>query len=265
MKDYYMNTLYFHIAKTLIYMDLHILKQSLFDKLINIVIWAVLTLVVTIYIMPFFGLSADFGIFQLGGILAAVGLFEVYNSTVEMVADLEGDQIINYSLTLPAPSWLILLSKATYYFILYSILTLLVLPIGLGMVWHQLEYTSISIIKLLFALCIQNIFYAAFGLWSASMPTNMTQMGNIWSRFIFPMWFLGGFQFSWFAFYQALPTLAFINLINPLVYITESIRAALIGQPDYLNFWICISAILICAGICFTFGFYNLKKRLDFI
>ncbi|HEV2917336.1 MAG TPA: ABC transporter permease [Candidatus Babeliales bacterium] len=261
-----MNTIsYISLVKTLVQIDLLILKQSLFDKLLNITIWAVLSLVVTIYIMPFFGLSADFGIFQLGGILAAVGLFEVYNSTVEMVADLEGDQIINYTLTLPAPSWLILLSRVLYYFILYLTLAILIVPIGMILVWNQIDFSTMHMALLVLTLCIQSIFYAAFALWSSSMVTNMTQMGNIWSRFIFPMWFMGGFQFSWLSLYNALPVVAIINLINPMIYITEAVRTALIGQNGYINSALCLLVILLFSGICFVAGFYNLKKRLDFI
>src|ERR1700721_736051 len=99
---------YFMVSKQLIHADLTIFKQIFFDKFIDLTIWVVLSIVVMGYIMPFFGLSHDYGTFQLGGVIAAAGLFELFSNVVELVADFEGDRVINYSLTLPIPSWLAL-------------------------------------------------------------------------------------------------------------------------------------------------------------
>ena len=75
-------------------------NKHFYNKLIDVSIWVILTMIVTSYIMPYFGLSHDFGVFQLAGIIAAIGLFELYASAVEFVLDLEGNRCINYSLTL---------------------------------------------------------------------------------------------------------------------------------------------------------------------
>lgn len=123
-----MNSLsYLKICKDLVHADLLVFKQTLFDKFIDVAIWVILTMLVTIYIMPYFGLH-DFGVFQLGGILAAVGLFELYAGAIELVSDFEGNRIIDYNLTLPLPSWMAIVSKGTYYFIVYFVLTICVFP-----------------------------------------------------------------------------------------------------------------------------------------
>src|ERR1700722_2073345 len=102
---------YFTTCKNLILADLIVFKQNIVDKIIDISIWVILTIMVTEYVMPFFGLT-NFGLFQFGGIIAGVGLFELYASVVDFVADLEGDQVINYNLTLPIPSVFTLMSKS---------------------------------------------------------------------------------------------------------------------------------------------------------
>jgi ABC-2 type transport system permease protein len=256
---------YFNVCKNLILSDLIIFKQTILDKFIDISIWVILTIFVTGYIMPYFGLSATFGAFQLGGVLAAVGLFELYSSAVDLIADFEGDRIIDYRLTLPIPSWLALLSKAGYYFIVYLTLTVCMLPVGKISLWNQLDLGQISYLKLFLALTFQSIFYACFVIWASSMIDNMSKLGSVWARFIFPMWFMGGFQFSWISLYHALPIVAWINLINPMIYITECTRAALLGQADYLNFWLCLLAIVFFSAICVAVGMRNLKKRLDYV
>jgi hypothetical protein len=260
-----MNKIYFNVCKNLILSDLIIFKQIFFDKMIDMVIWVVLSIFVTGYIMPYFGLIGNYGEFQFGGIIASIGLFELYNSIVDLVADLEGERVIDYNLTLPIPSWLAIASKAGYYFILYFTLAAAVLPIGKLALWNQLNLAQINYFKLFLALVFQSIFFACFVILVSSVIDNMSKLGAVWARFIFPMWFMGGFQFSWKALYSVVPIAAWIDLINPMIYITESTRAALLGQADYLNFWLCLGAISFFSVLSFSVGLWNLKKRLDFV
>lgn len=256
---------YFHVCKELICADLLCFKQTFLDKFIDVSIWVILTMVVTSYIMPYFGLSHDFGVFQLAGIVAAIGLFELYASAVEFVSDLEGNRCINYSLTLPIPSWLALISKATYYFIIYFILSVLMLPIGKLTLWNQFNLAQINYFKLFLSFIFQNIFYACFVLWIASIVDNMNKFGSVWARYIFPLWFMGGFQFSWMALHHVLPNVAYINLLNPMIYITEAMRISLLGQDGYLNFWLSLLAIAFFSALTLYVGIRNLKQRLDFV
>jgi ABC-type polysaccharide/polyol phosphate export permease len=204
-------------------------------------------------------------VFQLGGVLAAIWLFELYSSAVDLVADFEGDRMIDYRLTLPIPSWLAIVSKAGYYFIIYTALSVLMLPIGKLSLWYQLDLSQINYLQLALAIIFQNIFCACFVIWASSVIENMSKLSSVWARFIFPMWFMGGFQFSWMSLYHVLPIVAWIDLINPMIYITESTRVALLGQADYLNFWVCLLAITFFSGVCLAMGMRNLKKRRDYV
>lgn len=262
----FMNTkFYFNVCVQLIRADLTAAKQIFVDKFIDLTIWIVLTLVVMSYIMPFFGLTKNFGVFQLGSSIAAAGLFELFGNAVDLVTDFEGDRTINYHLTLPIPSWLAIISKAFYYAILYFMLAALMLPIGKLCLWNQLDLTTISYGKFLCALTFQSIFFACLVLWAASTITNIAKLNSIWARYIFPMWYMGGFQFSWLALFSVTPTLALINLLNPMIYITEAMRAAVMGQEGFIHFWLCIGAMVLFSVLALAMGMRNLKRRLDFV
>ena len=256
---------YFNVCKNLILSDLIIFKQNFLGKCINLTIWVVLSLFIVTYVMPKFGLANMFGVFQFGGMLAAVGLFELYASVVEFVADLQSDRVIDYNLTLPISSWFVIATKAMYYFIIYFVMSMVMLPLGKLMLWNQFDLGAINYFQLFLALIFQNMFYACLVIWAASMIDNMSQLGNVWSRCVFPMWFMGGFQFSWMALYSVSPLIAWIDLCNPMIYITESMRIAMLGQAGYLNFWLCLGVIFIFSVISFILGLWNLRKRLDFI
>lgn len=256
---------YFNTYKELVMVDLVTLKQNIFNKIIDLAIWVILTMMVTSYIMPYFGLAQNFGPFQLGGLIAAAGLFELYGHVFEVVADIAGDRMINYGLTLPMPSWMTFISKATAYAITYMILSSIMLPIGAACIWHQFSFASISYGKLLIAIFVQNIFYACLVLWVASFIANISHMQHVWARVIFPMWFMGGFQFSWKAVHSKIPALAYVDLLNPMMYITESTRAALLGQEGYLPFWLCINILVLTSFFCMYFALKRMQQRLDFV
>jgi hypothetical protein len=255
---------YFNTCKNIVLAELIVYKQTVIDKIINIAIWAGINLVIASYIMPQFGLSC-FGPMLFGGVIAAVGLFELYANIVDFISDLTGPRIISYQLTLPIPSTFVLASKAIYYFITYVIMTSTMVPFGYICLWNQAHLMNISYFKLILAILFQSAFYACFVLWASSMTRAMVHLGSVWRRLIFPMWFLGGFQFSWLALYRALPTLAYVNALNPMIYITECTRIALLGQEGFVNFWLCLAAITGFSVICWLISIYKLKKRLDFV
>lgn len=256
---------YFHVFKELIAADLSGVGKQLLDKVINVSIWAVITLLIFAYIMPAFGLKSDFGIFQFGGVVASMGLFEMFPSAVRMVSDFENEKTIFYKLTLPIPSWVALLSKVCYYAINALVLGVCIIPVSKLILWNQLDFNRIAWFKLISLLLLSSLFYGILTLWLASKIQNMTKIQNVWMRCIFPLWFLGGFQFSWLVLYKQIPFIAYLNLLNPIIYITEASRAAILGQEGYLNFWLCILAIATISVFCLWSAISNLKRRLDFV
>src|SRR5579872_5836871 len=82
--------------------QLKTVRQQLFDMVINLYIWAFCSLIIMGYIMQSFGLTADYGCFQLASIVGTVGLFEIYGNVTRNVMDFDGDRNISYYLTLPA-------------------------------------------------------------------------------------------------------------------------------------------------------------------
>jgi ABC-type polysaccharide/polyol phosphate export permease len=216
--------------------------------------------------MPTFGVGAGFGMIAFGGLLASSGVFEGYSSIINLVSDLTGDKITYYYATLPLPTWLMLTRFIISHACLYMVLTLTFLPMGKLLLWNSFDLGSFDVLRFLIILVFANLFYGAFALFSTSFIDNMNSIGTVWARFIFPLWFLGGFMFSWQSLYKTSPIFAYIDLCNPIIYIAEGYRSALTGQPEgYIHFWICIGMISFFALIAGWIGIRRLKKRCDFI
>jgi ABC-type polysaccharide/polyol phosphate export permease len=245
--------------------DLEIFTQTIGDKLIDLFIWIVTMVLVTNYLMPSFGLTTDYTGFMVASLVVSAGLFEVYGSVTTLISDFEGHDITSYYCTLPMPSYLVFIEKIAYYTINTCAMGILVLPISKLLAWNTLDLSQLHIGKFLLIFMLSNIFYASFTLWTTSRVKGMEQIGSVWMRFVYPLWFLGGFQYSWLVLYKFSPTLAYISLINPMVYVMEAARAAVLGQEGSLPYWACLGMLALFTVLCTWHGLTRLKKRLDYI
>lgn len=259
------NISYAHVFKELLFTDLRAFKNVIKDKLIDLFIWISTVTAVTSYLMPLFGLEVEFGPFTLVGLAASAGLFELFPAVMNMISDFENDQVIAYYMTLPIASWLVFMRAIVYYAISSAALGTLVLPVGNLFLRNPIALTEIHIIKFITIFLLMNMFYGAFTLFIASYVKNMLRVGSVWMRIVYPLWFLGGFQFSWYALHSVSKSLAYLDLINPITYIMEGLRAAVLGQEGYMSFWICILMLALCTIFCSYVGIVRLKRRLDFI
>ncbi len=240
------------------------LKQFM-RRSIDLYIWAFCTLLVTGYIFQAFGMKADFGPFQLGGAVATAGLFEIFGNTANMIMDIEGDRNILYYLTLPTSAATILLSMVCSFAIMGTLLSLVMVPLGKLLFWNSMDLTLISPLKLVIILALSNLFFAILSLAVTAYTKQMARIGSVWSRFLFPLWFLGGFQYSWFILHKTIPTLAYISLFNPVTYVMEGTRAAMLGQAGYLSWWGCCAALCAFIVLIWTYAYVAMKKHLDFV
>lgn len=255
----YLNTLWY-----LLLTDYKIFKRTILDKVVDLTIWILTMVWVTVYLMPAFGLEHSYGGFMIASLLASAGLFEQFNSAVNLVSDFEGNNITSYYLTLPIPSWLVFLRSMIFYAFNSAILCLIVLPLSKLVAWNQLNLTQINPGQLIAIFIAFNIFYGVFTVWLASMVKNMEKIGSIWMRFVYPLWFLGCFQYSLKVLQNYKPLLAKVTMLNPMMYIMEGSRMAVLNEPSILNFWVCILMIMIFTILFGINSIFKLKKRLDF-
>lgn len=243
----------------------YIASQQLWNQAINLYIWAFCSLVVMGYIMQDYGLTSDYGLFQLATVIGTVGLFEIYGNCFRIIADIEGDQHINYLLTLPLNPAIVWWSMIFSYALRGIILSVFIIPFGKILFWNSFSLIAVSWIKFAIILILANIFYGVFTIAITAHVGAMSKMEDVWSRFIFPLWFMGGYMFSWESIYELSQPLAYVLLGNPILYVMEGTRAALLGQEGCLPWEICCAAILGFIAIGWIYGKYKMKRLLDFV
>jgi hypothetical protein len=241
------------------------IRRQFPDMIINLYIWVFCSLVIMGYIMQSFGLVANYGCFQLASIIGTVGLFEVYGNVTKNVMDFDGDRTISYYLTLPTKPWVVLASFVAFYALVGTVLSCLVFPFGTLILYNKFDISQVSWLKALIIVMLANVFFGVFTLLVTTLVGTMSKVRNVWSRFIFPLWILGAFQFSWSVMYKVSAPLAYLMLSNPIVFVMEGCRAALLGQSDYLPWWICCSALSGYTTICWFFMLRKMKRLLDIV
>ncbi len=256
---------YIHTLYILLKADWIVFRQNLKTKIIDNSIVVVIVLAIWQFIMPTIGISAAHGSFMLGSLLASAALFESYSKTASMIADFSGEQKISYYLTLPIPSWMVFM-KIIWAFALHAaIMTLITLVVGSVALIYHFNPLDIAFWKFIPFLFIGSLFFGSFALWITSLVPSMNTFSTVWTRYIFPLWMLGGFQFSWASLYHYNTWAAYVNLLNPLLYASEGYRSTILDPGTSLPFVACIGMLCLFHFLFSYTAIARIKKRLDFV
>lgn len=234
------------------------------DGYINTLCWVILSILVYQFIMPELG-SIIAGDFLLVSCVISKAFFGVMEGVSRIVADLDGDKTITYDMTLPISHTLlfikIAISNAMYAFLL----SLFVIPVGKLLLWNYLTFPYFCISKFIIIILISSFFSGFFSLFVIGITKSILQIEDIWSSIIFPLFSLGGFQFTWKAMHKISPIISYINFLNPVMYMFEGMRAATLDPALSLPFWLCCIALIFFSIPMGLTGTYLLKHRLDAI
>lgn len=243
--------------------DLLVFKEVIPGKTINMLIWVISNVAVNAYLMPYFGIGKEYGPFMVAGTFATIGLFEIYPSAIQLISDMQHDRIISYQLSLPLPSTLVFIRLICYYFLNITFMQIITLPISLSLLCDRIAFQAIDPFRFFIMIMASNLFYASMTLFLATRVTMMEKIGNVWSRFLYPLWYLGCYHFSWKALYTVAPHFAYLDLLNPMTWLMEGLRGSFLGSAEFLPFWLAVFVVVCMFFLLSWRGIMSLKKRLD--
>lgn len=249
----------------LLWRDILVLKRNLPHRILDAMVWSGTNILISNYILPAFNVEAKFGLLIWVGTIVTMAFFESGYAAQEFVTDRAGNSHIGYLLTLPLPSWLVLVRLACSVAINCACLSIFMLPLGKFILQNKLDLSSLSIIKFTLIFIVINLFCGFFALWLFSWAPSTSRFSEIWRRVVNPLWAFGGYQFTWLVFYNAFPRLSFLILLNPLTYAFEGLRVAVLGQTGFISFWFSffmLTLYTLVLGLC---GIKWCKKLLDYV
>jgi ABC-2 type transport system permease protein len=247
----------------LIRRDFRVFKGEFWGKFIDTSLVLFTTVIIFGHFLPSAGLQSDYGPFILVGAIAGFGFFEVMGKVSLMIADMEGERTILYTLTLPIPSWLVFVYIGVSWALLSSIMSLLMFPLGKLLLFSQFDLTKIDPFRLLLVFLMSNLFFGFFALWLSAVLKKMSNLSHLFVRVINPMYSFGGLWYSYYSIEKISAGAAYGHLVNPLIYIMEGMRAATLGQEGYLPFWISLCGITAFTIVLGWDAIRRLQRRLD--
>jgi len=254
----------FSILKNLLWRDLLLIKKDFRDNFIDMLVWPTTASLVFGRIMPHIAQvdSSFAGLTLLGAIISIIFVNALHHIQLQ-VTDFEHDRIIDYYLTLPLSSTMVFMKQAlsivlrTYIFGLpLFIIAKLLLPQAFSM-------ATFSFTKFLLMFSAVALFLAFFGLWISSWVRNKDAFIHVWLRMYTPMLWFGGFLFSWQQVHTKLPIASYLMLLNPMTYIMDGLRASMLGQTGFINFWVSFGMLTAQAALFAFIAIRRLQQRLD--
>jgi len=250
----------------LMWRDIRDIKHDFLNNLIDALIIPIVIAVINGYILPHLGLPLDYGSFMVASsIVMMIYINTNWGGANALVQDLEGDRTISYELTLPLPSWMVFVRIALVAAINAMVLSIFILPVGAVILWNRFDIAQLNWMQFVISFITIGIFNGFFAIVPVSLTNGRQGFVRYQMRFGSQLLFFSGFQYTWATMLLAIPTLAYINLLNPLVYAFEAIHASILGQAGYINFWLCIAALWFAIVASAYLIVYKLKKKLDCI
>ncbi|HXW53345.1 MAG TPA: ABC transporter permease [Myxococcota bacterium] len=254
---------HWYIFFQLIKAELKAYKPMALSETIDLLVWVAVLTVINGLVLPALHVPREFLLISFSGTVASAVSFKSYPNIANLVADVHGDQTIKQRLILPIPPWMGFFAMVVSTFLITLWTALWAFPLGLPFMWQLMDFSGISLWRFLVIMLASAWFFSALPLLMTSFIPSPRLVGRVWLRFLFPLWFFGGFSFTWEKFYEAIPWLAIIDLMNPYLYMMEGARVALLGPPGNLPFWLDVSMLLVLSIICFVFGVKRLRKQID--
>lgn len=245
--------------------DLTIFKRDYWNKFLDMVIVFANNVLIFGYFMQGEGLSVQYGPFLLIAAIGSFGLIEIVGKVGLFLSDLEGERAISQLLIMPIRSELVFIYMGVFWAISSALLAVLLFPVGKILLWSRFDLLAISYGRLIVLFLTSSLFFGAFALWLSSIVPGISGLNTLWLRYIVPLWMFGTYFFSWHDAYQVNPLIAYVLLINPIVYVMEGMRAAALGQEGYLPYWVSLLALWGFIFACTLHAIKRLKKILDCI
>jgi ABC-type polysaccharide/polyol phosphate export permease len=243
--------------------EIFVYKTTVGSKLIDLLIMMSTNVIVFNYLMPYFGVKANYGFFIILGLIPALNFFDIVPKSINLIVDITSYKKISYILTLPLPSFLSIAAIPLSWAIQGCLYTILILPIAKIIFWNKFSFENFSFFKFIIAFILYNSMFGFFALYLASMIKSMKYVSWIWARIVNPLFMLGGYFYSWKAVFSISHIAGYINLINPVMFATEAIRSSVLKSDEFIPYWLSILVMLIFTLIFAFLGIRKLKKRLD--
>lgn len=183
---------------------------------------------------------------------------------LDFMLDLELDQLIDFQI-LRLKRIFLLFQKAFFYSSVIFIFALPFFAVSKFWVGDQLDFSNGSYVATFLMTLMASIFIATYNLFITCILKNSLQSRMFWRRCNFPLVTIGGFLAPYKVMASYSSFLAVVTLFNPLLYISEGFRSAVLGTDKFIHWSICSTMLVLFTIFFMALSNFFLKRKLKTI
>lgn len=249
--------------------DLRVLSRELGPFLLRVGMQPLLFLFVFTFIMPRMsggnpmaaGAGASFGTILLPGLMAVAIMFSgIAAVALPLSTEFGITREIDDRVMCPVPVAVVAIEKICFSAVQSIIGALMVIPMAIWIPANPV-YPHIENWFLFFlVLVLASLLAGALGL-TIGASVNPKQIGLVFSIIVVPITFLGCVYYPWAGLRQ-IAWLKYAVLFNPMVYMSEGLRAGVTPSVDHMPVWAILLALMFFLGILGNFGVRAFLRRV---
>lgn len=247
--------------------DWHVLMRSVVTFTIRTVMQPLLFIFVFAYVFPMIGQDvgasgeASFATVLVPGLVAVAVLFQGISAVaLPLVNEFSVSREIEDRVMAPLPTTAVALEKLLFGAFQGVIAACIVFPLLYLVPATHVEVQIESWPLLVAMVLLSTITAGAAGL-AIGTTFSPTQVPLVFSVIVIPTTFLGCVYYPWTEL-EAIPWLQLLVLVNPLVYVSEGLRAALTPQLPHLSPWVSIGALAVATATLGAIGVRGFHNRV---
>ena len=249
------------IFAALLRRDVRVARRELPFFLLRTTMQPLMFVIVFGYLMPKMGfMGRSYTTALLPGVLAiSLALSSIQSVALPMMQDFGWTKEIEDRLLAPIPIWLVAAEKIVSGVLQGIVSALFVLPVArliMGPI-PNLTFGHFGDVLLITVLGAAAFSAAGLFLGTAIQPQ---QIGLMFGVIVAPMIFFGCAYYPWQGL-SAVPAFKYAVLINPLVYVSEGMRASLTPAAPHMSLGIVILALILITAVFWTLGMRSFMKR----
>jgi ABC-2 type transport system permease protein len=236
--------------------DLRVLTREFVPFLLRVGMQPLLFLFVFTFILPRMGggnpmaaggsasgLAVDFGTILLPGLMAVAIMFSgIAAVALPLSSEFGITREIDDRVMCPLPLWAVALEKVCFSAMQSIIAALLVIPMAYYVPAVPVRADVHNWFLFVLVLLLASLLAGSLGLVIGS-TVNPKQIGLVFSIIVVPITFLGCVYYPW-AWLGTIPWVKYGVLFNPIVYMSEGLRAAVTPSVGHMPWWAILVALV---------------------
>jgi len=176
-----------------------------------------------------------------------------------LVAEFSWTKEIEDRLLAPLPLWAVAGEKVVFATLRALVASAVMFPIGIG-VLGSIPFRADGLGLLIGVLLLGSLVGACIGMTVGTFVTP-TKINIAFALIFTPLLFTGATQYPWPSLGQHLRWFQVLSAANPITYVSEGMRAALVPNIPHIPGWICLLALAGSLAIFGTLGMIGFRHR----